>query len=115
MVSCFVTHGVFPKESWRRFLGQDGAPPLFEKVWSTDSVRARVRAYPTPTRTCTRTRTPTPTPSPLKVWITDSVPATVAAVTSDSDTNACLPPFEVLSLAPLIGNLITGDAPLEVE
>ena len=29
MVSCFVTHGVFPKESWRRFLGQDGAPPLF--------------------------------------------------------------------------------------
>jgi len=49
------------------------------------------------------------------VWITDSVPATVAAVTSDSETNACLPPFEVLSLAPLIGNLITGDAPLEVE
>ena len=36
MVSCFVTHGVFPKESWRRFLGQDSGPPLFEKVWITD-------------------------------------------------------------------------------
>tara|TARA_B100000787_G_scaffold145463_1_gene115647 strand:- start:646 stop:924 length:279 start_codon:yes stop_codon:yes gene_type:complete len=57
-VSCFVTHGVFPNESWRRFLSlarllltlpylatsastyyrrflsQDGAPPLFEKVRS---------------------------------------------------------------------------------
>ena len=81
-------------------MGQDGAPPLFEKVGITDS-------NPNPN--------PNPTPTPLKVWITDSVPATVAAVTSDSETNACLPPFEVLSLAPLIGNLITGDAPLEVE
>jgi len=81
-VSCFVTHGVFPNESWRRFLSQDGAPPLFEKV-----------------------------------WITDSVPATVAAVTSSVEGGlaATLPPFEVLSLAPLIGNLITGDAPLEIE
>ena len=61
-------------------MGQDGAPPLFEKVGITDS-------NPNPN--------PNPTPTPLKVWITDSVPATVAAVTSDSETNACLPPFEV--------------------
>ena len=51
MVSCFVTHGVFPKESWRRFLGQDGAPPLFEKAWFTGS-------NPNPN--------PNPTPSQVK-------------------------------------------------
>ena len=52
MVSCFVTHGVFPKESWRRFLGQDGAPPLFEKVWITDSnPNLNPNSTPTPTLT----------------------------------------------------------------
>ena len=67
MVSCFVTHGVFPKESWRRFLGQDGAPPLFEKAWFTGS-NPNPNPNPTPTRTPnpnpTPTRTPYPNPTP---------------------------------------------------
>mmetsp|Transcript_91757 Transcript_91757/g.264641 ORF Transcript_91757/g.264641 Transcript_91757/m.264641 type:complete len:335 (+) Transcript_91757:47-1051(+) len=33
-VSCFVTHGVFPKESWRNFIGSD----LIYKFWITDSI-----------------------------------------------------------------------------
>ena len=33
-VSCFVTHGVFPNESWRKFVDN----PLFEHFWLTDSV-----------------------------------------------------------------------------
>uniref|UniRef100_A0A7S4SN25 Phosphoribosyltransferase domain-containing protein n=1 Tax=Alexandrium monilatum TaxID=311494 RepID=A0A7S4SN25_9DINO len=33
-VSCFVTHGVFPNSSWRKFL--DGG--VFHKVWITDSI-----------------------------------------------------------------------------
>lgn len=33
-VSCFVTHGVFPKESWRKFVGND----LIHKFWITDSI-----------------------------------------------------------------------------
>jgi len=70
-VSCFVTHGVFPQESWKRFLGTDAAPTPFHKV-----------------------------------WITDTIPDTAAAVTGQG-------PFEVLSIAPLVGNLLTGDAPLE--
>jgi len=33
-VSCFVTHGVFPKESWNKFVGND----LIHKFWLTDSI-----------------------------------------------------------------------------
>lgn len=33
-VSCFVTHGVFPKESWKKFVGND----LIHKFWLTDSI-----------------------------------------------------------------------------
>ncbi len=31
-VSCYVTHGVFPQESWRKFIGSG-----FENFWITDS------------------------------------------------------------------------------
>lgn len=34
-VSAFVTHGVFPKESWRRFVGS-----RFKHVWMTDTLPA---------------------------------------------------------------------------
>lgn len=33
-VSCFVTHGVFPKESWKKFVGNG----LIHKFWITDSI-----------------------------------------------------------------------------
>ena len=33
-MSCFVTHGVFPNDSWRKFVDN----PLFEYFWLTDSV-----------------------------------------------------------------------------
>lgn len=69
--SCFVTHGVFPNQSWKRFVGTAEKPTPFHKV-----------------------------------WITDTVPNSAAAVEGQE-------PFEVLSIAPLIGNLITGDPPLE--
>ena len=69
--SCFVTHGVFPNQSWKRFVGTAEKPTPF-----------------------------------YKVWITDSIPTSAAAVEGQE-------PFEVLSIAPLIGNLVTGDPPLE--
>jgi len=69
--SCFVTHGVFPNQSWKRFVGTAEKPTPFHKV-----------------------------------WITDSIPTSAAAVEGQE-------PFEVLSIAPLIGNLVTGDPPLE--
>lgn len=61
-VSCFVTHGVFPNESWRKFMNN---------------------------------------PSIDKVWMTDSVPHIAARVQDEE-------PFEVLSIAPLVGHLLTG-------
>jgi len=33
-VSCWCTHGVFPKESWKKFVGN----PLIHKFWITDSI-----------------------------------------------------------------------------
>jgi len=33
-VSCFVTHGVFPNEAWKRFVGN----ALIHKFWITDSI-----------------------------------------------------------------------------
>uniref|UniRef100_A0A7S2QDK4 Phosphoribosyltransferase domain-containing protein n=1 Tax=Zooxanthella nutricula TaxID=1333877 RepID=A0A7S2QDK4_9DINO len=38
-VSCFVTHGVFPKESWRKFVDCD----LIHKFWITDSIPTTCR------------------------------------------------------------------------
>lgn len=65
-VSCFVTHGVFPKESWKKFV--DGAHKgVFDHF-----------------------------------WITDSIPHSAESV---RDTR----PFEVLSLAPLVAGLLTGE------
>lgn len=37
-VSAYATHGVFPKESWRRFKPEDGNGEGFRYVWITDSV-----------------------------------------------------------------------------
>jgi len=63
-VSCFVTHGVFPNSSWKKFVDNDVIH---------------------------------------KFWITDSIPTTAAQVAGQA-------PFEVLSLAPLIANYLTGIA-----
>ncbi|PRW50864.1 ribose-phosphate pyrophosphokinase isoform C [Chlorella sorokiniana] len=45
-VSAYVTHGVFPKESWRRFEGEgsNGAADGFKYFWITDSCPATVEA-----------------------------------------------------------------------
>lgn len=43
-VSAYVTHGVFPKESYKRFAGADGAPPMFKYFWITDSCPATAAA-----------------------------------------------------------------------
>lgn len=64
--SCWVTHGIFPNEAWKKFTEGEGRSLI------------------------------------TKFWITDSMPAVAATVNGQE-------PFEVLSLAPLIGKLITGD------
>lgn len=61
-VSCFVTHGVFPNNSFTKFIGN---------------------------------------PDIHKFWITDSIPTTAAKVQGQA-------PFEVLSLAPMIKDYLTG-------
>merc|ERR1711924_176594 len=33
-VSCFVTHGVFPNDAWKKFIGNE----LIHKFWVTDSI-----------------------------------------------------------------------------
>ena len=68
-LSIFVTHAVFPQDTWRKFLRPDdpravGTPLGWEYIWTTDSV-----------------------PS-------------VSAAVGDSK------PFELLSLAPLIADLL---------
>ncbi len=66
-VSCFVTHAVFPRESWRKFV---------------DGAHAGIFAH---------------------FWVTDSVPHSAEAVAGKA-------PFEVLSLAPLVGAMLAGGA-----
>jgi len=63
-VSCYTTHGIFPKESFKKFIGNDQVH---------------------------------------KFWITDSIPTTVSAVGGQ-------PPFEILSLAPLLANYLRGNS-----
>eukprot|EP01098_Paradermamoeba_levis_P009505 TRINITY_DN3970_c0_g1_i1.p1 TRINITY_DN3970_c0_g1~~TRINITY_DN3970_c0_g1_i1.p1 ORF type:complete len:355 (-),score=97.73 TRINITY_DN3970_c0_g1_i1:10-942(-) len=36
-VCAYVTHAIFPKESWKKFLANDGLPPPFETFYITDS------------------------------------------------------------------------------
>ncbi|VFQ84141.1 unnamed protein product [Cuscuta campestris] len=45
-VSAYVTHGVFPKRSWERFLHKDGggSPKAFTYFWITDSCPITVNA-----------------------------------------------------------------------
>ena len=64
-VSCFVTHGVFPNDSWKKFVDTNGLVDTF--------------------------------------WLTDTIPETSEAVKG-------IAPFEILSIAPLVGHLLTGDA-----
>eukprot|EP01035_Chromulina_nebulosa_P017630 gene17630-23207_t len=45
-VSCFVAHGVFPKESWRRFL-KSGDRGCFEKFYLTNSIPTITDTLPT--------------------------------------------------------------------
>ncbi|XP_010932113.1 ribose-phosphate pyrophosphokinase 4 [Elaeis guineensis] len=44
-VSAYVTHGVFPKQSWERFLqnGSEGSPNNFTYFWITDSCPLTVK------------------------------------------------------------------------
>ena len=89
---CYCHHHYY-LTYYRRFLSQDGAPPLFEKVRSSSSSSlTHLVTYPL---TCF-----------VKVWITDSVPATVAAVTSavEGGLAATLPPFEVSRKSYVVGS-----------
>jgi hypothetical protein len=69
-VSAFATHGVFPNGSYKRFLSDEGGSGGGAGASSSPSPTAAFRYF----------------------WITDSCPATAAAV-------AGVRPFEVLSLA----------------
>ena len=37
-VSAFVTHGVFPQESWRQFTHERNPPVMLDKFWISDSI-----------------------------------------------------------------------------
>ena len=37
-VSAFVTHAVFPQESWRRFTHEGNPPVKLDRFWITDSI-----------------------------------------------------------------------------
>ena len=43
-VSAYVTHGVFPKDSWRRFIKCNGTADAFRFFWMTDSCPRTVQA-----------------------------------------------------------------------
>lgn len=43
-VSAYVTHGVFPKQSWKRFLHKNGLETAFSYFWITDSCPHTVKA-----------------------------------------------------------------------
>jgi phosphoribosylpyrophosphate synthetase len=43
-VSAYVTHGVFPRESWRRFMQCNGTPDAFRHFWISDSCPRTVAA-----------------------------------------------------------------------
>ena len=43
-VSAYVTHGVFPNESWRRFTKCNGTADAFKFFWITDSCPRTVQA-----------------------------------------------------------------------
>lgn len=44
-VSCFVAHGVFPKESWKRFM-RNGDRGCFENFYLTNSIPTIVKSLP---------------------------------------------------------------------
>lgn len=62
-ISCFVTHGAFPNDSWKRFTNVDGLH---------------------------------------RFWLANTIPTTTAKLKAHGE------PFEVLSVAPLIGYLCVG-------
>lgn len=43
-VSAYVTHGVFPNNSWKKFTAQNGQAPPFKHFWMTDSCARTVDA-----------------------------------------------------------------------
>lgn len=71
-VSCFVTHGVFPNQTWKKFIPAEGEERLIDHF-----------------------------------WMTDSIPSTVDAIKEAATEQS---PFEILSIAPLIGKLLTGQS-----
>lgn len=84
-VSAYVTHGVFPNEAWRKFTADD-----FDHVWLTDSIPR----------------------------IAEQVCGCVCALLGDGGNTLCWPrvqlrsrpPFEVLSIAPIVCDLIVRNA-----
>jgi len=44
-VSCFVAHGVFPSESWKRFM-KGGDRGCFDKFYLTDSIPSVTKLLP---------------------------------------------------------------------
>lgn len=46
-VSCFVTHGVFPFQTWKEFARGGPKAGVFERIWLTNSVPATTDVLPT--------------------------------------------------------------------
>ncbi len=65
-ISCYVTHGVFPNDSWKKFIDL----PFLHRF-----------------------------------WVTDTIPNTADKLRAHGK------PFEILSIAPLLGHLVTGAPP----
>ncbi len=110
-VSCYVTHAVFPNESWRKFTAPGAG---FQYFWVT--VRASVgscrvgppllRAHAEENHTCAlsssrahheekSTLCVPVSPHPLRLCCQNSIP-------TSSDMVSGQPPFEVLSIAKVI-------------
>lgn len=83
-VSAYVTHAVFPNESWRKFAVPGGAVP-------ESAVGPAAAAPPLP-----------PPPPGIRLsffWITNSNPVVAARL-------AGMAPFEVLSITPVLEDLL---------
>ena len=78
-MSAYATHGVFPKDSWKRFLPADATVPA-KRAHDGAAAPATKGDF-------------------AHFWITDSVPHVAAAVEGVS-------PFEVLSLAESIAKAV---------
>ncbi|RRT36247.1 hypothetical protein B296_00059199, partial [Ensete ventricosum] len=92
-VSAYVTHGVFPKRSWERFLHNNTGTNSFKKrYWVSSSMAFSCSNY----IICSLEGSDDQF---AYFWITDSCPLTVKDIANKA-------PFEVLSLADSIANAL---------